>query len=83
MEAFTQRLSLFTFKYDQAMRNAILVEKIIQLMSKQLITLRQYPHSSEFGVPADPPPSHDQGIDDRFADSGISAKARLSSTAGT
>ena len=83
METFTQRLSLFTFEYDQAMRNAILVEEIIQLMSKQLITLRQYPHSSEFAVPAYPRRRMIKASTIVLLTSGISAKARRSSTAGT
>jgi len=32
---------MFTFEYDQAMRNAILIKEIIQPTSKPLITLRQ------------------------------------------
>jgi hypothetical protein len=37
-------------------------------MSKPLIPLRQDTHSSEFAVPAEPPASRDQCINDRFAD---------------
>jgi hypothetical protein len=68
VETFAECLSLFTFKYDQAMRNTILVEEIVQLMSKPLIPPGQDTHSSEFAVPADPPASHNQCINDRFAD---------------
>jgi hypothetical protein len=70
VETFAECLSLFAFKYDQAMRNTILVEEIVQLMSKSLIPLRYDTHSSEFAVPNDLPASHNHCIDDRFANIG-------------
>ena len=33
MKTFAERLSLFAFKFDQPMRDAIFIEEIIELMS--------------------------------------------------
>src|SRR5580700_551845 len=49
------------------MRDAILVEKIIELMSIARIAVCQNTHAREFAIAAEPSPPHDQGIDDGFA----------------
>src|SRR5438034_7942733 len=49
------------------MRDAILVEKIIELMSIARIAAGQNTHARELAIAAKPPPSHDQRIDDRLA----------------
>src|SRR5207248_6109424 len=67
MKTFAQCLALFAFKFDQPMRDAILVEEIIELMSIARIAVCQNTHSREFAIAAEPTPSHDQGIDDCFA----------------
>ena len=67
MKTFAQRLPLFTLKFYQPMRDAILVEKIIELMSIARVAAGQNTHSRKFAIAAKPPPSHDQRIDDRLA----------------
>ena len=67
VKTFAQRLSLFAFKFDQPMRDAILIEEIIELMSIARIAAGQNTHSREFAIAAEPSPSHDQGIDDCLA----------------
>src|SRR5207237_135374 len=49
------------------MRDAILVEKIIELMSIARIATGQDTHPREFAIAAKSTPSHDQRIDDRLA----------------
>src|SRR6476660_9590645 len=49
------------------MRNAIFVEKIIELMSLARVTSGQHTHAREFTIATKPSPSHDQGIDDCLA----------------
>ena len=70
MKTFAQRLSLFALKFHQPMRDAILVEEIIELMSIARIAAGQNTHSREFAIATKPPPSHDQGIDDCLAHGG-------------
>src|SRR5260370_8761106 len=52
------------------MRDAILVEKIIELMSMARIATGQDTHPREFAIAAKSTPSHDQRIDDRLAHAG-------------
>src|SRR5207244_9853237 len=52
------------------MRDAILVEKIIELMSIARIATGQDTHPREFAIAAKSTPSHDQRIDDRLAHAG-------------
>src|SRR5437762_6617520 len=52
------------------MRDAILVEEIIKLMSIARIAVSQNTHAREYAIAAKPSPSHDQGIDDCLADGG-------------
>src|SRR3989442_15823387 len=52
------------------MRDAILVEEIIELMSIARIAAGQNTHSREFAIAAKPPASHDQCIDDCLAHGG-------------
>src|SRR5437867_13385210 len=52
------------------MRNAILVEKIIELMSIARVAAGQNTHSRKFAIATKPPPSRDQRIDDRLAHGG-------------
>src|SRR5207244_12329401 len=49
------------------MRDAILVEKIIELMSIARIATGQDTHPREFAIAAKSTPSHHQRIDDRLA----------------
>src|SRR6266513_5972130 len=49
------------------MRDAILVEKIIELMSIARVAAGQNTHAREFAIATKPPPPHDQRIDDRLA----------------
>src|SRR5258705_8484955 len=49
------------------MRNAILVEKIIELMSIARVAAGQNTHARKFAIATKPPSSHDQRIDDRLA----------------
>src|SRR5689334_6897164 len=67
MKTFAECLSLVTFNVDQTMRNVILIEEIVQFVSKWFITPRHNPHSCEIAVPFNPAPPHDQRIDNRFA----------------
>src|SRR5205823_7236032 len=67
MKTFAQRLALFAFKFDQPMRDAILVEKIIELMSIACIPVCQNTHACEFAIAAKPTSSHDQCLDDCLA----------------
>src|SRR4051794_9828067 len=52
------------------MWNAILVEKIIELMSITFIAASQDTHSGEYTIAAKPSSSHNQCIDDGFAHRG-------------
>src|SRR5256886_16870746 len=52
------------------MRDAILVEKIIELMSITRVTAGQNTHARKFTIATKPAPSHDQRIDDRLAHGG-------------
>src|SRR5260370_20649233 len=52
------------------MRDAILVEKIIELMSIARIADSQNTHACEFAIAAKPPPPHDQCVHDRLAHGG-------------
>src|SRR5438128_12640841 len=52
------------------MRDAILIEKIIELMSIARIATGQDTHPREFAIAAKSTPSHDQRIDDRLAHAG-------------
>src|SRR4029077_14487971 len=52
------------------MRDAILVEKIIELLSIARVAAGQNTHSRKFAIATKPSPSHDQRIDDRLAYSG-------------
>ena len=70
MKTFAQRLPLFAFKFDQPMRDAVLVEKIIELMSIARVAASQNTHSGKFPIASYSPPSHDQRIDDCLADGG-------------
>ena len=45
MKTFAQRLPLFALKFDQPMRDAILVEEIIELMSIARIAAGQNTHA--------------------------------------
>src|SRR5882724_842246 len=67
MKTFAQRLPLFALKFYQPMRDAILVEEIVELMSIARIPVCQNTHPREYAIAAKPAPSHDQGIDDRLA----------------
>src|SRR5436305_9941706 len=49
------------------MRDAILVEKIIELMSIARVAACQNTHARKFAIATKPAPSHDQRIDDRLA----------------
>src|SRR5512132_236203 len=49
------------------MWNAILVEKIVELMSIARVAAGQNTHSREFAIATKPASSHDQRIDDRLA----------------
>src|SRR5437764_15311453 len=49
------------------MRDAILVEKIIELMSIARVTAGQNTHARKFAIATKPASSHDQRIDDRLA----------------
>ena len=50
MKTFAQRLSLFAFKFDQPMRDAIFVEEIIELMSIARIRGCQNTHARKFAI---------------------------------
>src|SRR6476620_12676622 len=52
------------------MRDAILIEEIIELMSVARIAAGQNTHARKFAIATKPPPPHDQRIDDRLADGG-------------
>src|SRR2546430_4433866 len=52
------------------MRDAILVEKIIELMSIARVAACQNTHARKFAIATKPAPSHDQRIDDRLAHGG-------------
>src|SRR5947208_17081161 len=52
------------------MRDAILIEEVIELMSAARIAASQNTHSREFAIAAEPSPSHDQRVDDRLAHGG-------------
>src|SRR5438128_12206950 len=67
MKTFTQRLPLFALEFQQPMRDAILIEEVMELMSVARIAARQNTHSREFAIAAKPSPSHDQRIDDCLA----------------
>src|SRR2546427_8195560 len=67
MKTFTQRLPLFALEFQQPMRDAILIEEVIELMSVARIAASQDTHSREFAIAAEPSPSHDQRIDDCLA----------------
>ena len=67
MKTFAQCLALFALKFYQPMRDAILVEKIIELMSIARVATGQNPHARKFTIATKPAPSHDQRIDDRLA----------------
>src|SRR5436190_20661648 len=49
------------------MRDAILVEKVIELMSIARVAAGQNTHASKFAIATKPASSHDQRIDDRLA----------------
>jgi hypothetical protein len=49
------------------MRDAILIEEIIELMSISRVATGQNTHSGEFAIAAQPSSPHDQGIDDCLA----------------
>ena len=49
------------------MRNAILIEKIIKLMSIARVAAGQNTHARKFAIATKPPSSHDQCIDDGLA----------------
>ena len=59
IETFTQRLPLFTLKFYQPMRNAILVEKVIELMSIARIAACQNTHPRKYAIAPKPSPAHD------------------------
>src|SRR6266550_3564827 len=67
MKTFAQCFALFTLKFYQPMRDAILVEKIIELMSIARVAAGQNTHASKFAIATKPASSHDQCIDDRLA----------------
>src|SRR6266567_5567821 len=67
MQALTERPALLAFKFDQPMRNTILVEKIVELMSLARIPQRDNAQSGELTVAHQPPPAHDQSINYRAA----------------
>src|ERR1700736_5699464 len=70
METFAQCLPLFTFKFDEPMWNAILIEKIIEPMPIACVALGQHTHSGEFAIPPDPSAPHDQCVHNCLADFG-------------
>ena len=70
MKTFAQRLPLFALKFYQPMRDAILVEKIIELMSIARVAAGQNTHARKFAIATKPASSHDQRIDDRLAHGG-------------
>src|SRR5256886_11823837 len=72
MKTFAQCFALFTLKVYQPMRDAILVEKIIELMSIARVAACQNTHARKFAIATKPAPSHDQRIDDRLAHGGDS-----------
>src|SRR5258708_35539957 len=67
---FAQCFALFAIKFYQPVRNAILVEKIIELMSIARVAAGQNTHARKFAIASKPPPPHDQRIDDRLAHGG-------------
>src|SRR2546425_11723009 len=67
MKTFAQCFALFALKFYQPMRDAILVEKIIELMSIARVAAGQNTHARKFAIATKPPSSHDQRIDDRLA----------------
>src|SRR2546430_9639529 len=67
MKTFAQCFALFTLKFYQPMRDAILVQKIIELMSIARVAAGQNTHARKFAIATKPASSHDQRIDDRLA----------------
>src|SRR5438270_12409065 len=67
MKTFAQRLPLFALKFHQPMRDAILIEEIIELMSISRVATCQNTHSREFAIATESSSTHDQGIDDCLA----------------
>ena len=53
MKTFAQRLPLFALKFYQPVRNAILVEKIIELMSVARVAAGQNTHACKFAIAAE------------------------------
>jgi nitrate/nitrite-specific signal transduction histidine kinase len=70
VETAGERLARFTFKFDQPMRDVILVEKIVELMSLARATQRDDAQPGKLAVAPEPPPAHDQSAHDRLAQTG-------------
>src|SRR5437867_4899362 len=67
MEPTAKLLALRTLKFDEAMRDMILVEKIMELMSLPRTTQRDDAQPSELAVAPKSPPAHDNCADNRLA----------------
>jgi hypothetical protein len=70
VQPLAKRLALLGFKFDQPMRNAILVEKIVELMALTRIPQRDNAQPGELAVSHEPPPPHDQSLHNRATQTG-------------
>ena len=67
-KAFAQLLALIARQIDHAMRNVILVEEIVDLMSVAIVRRGQDTEAGELAVTIQSPPPHNERVDDRRAD---------------
>ena len=67
MKTVAQRLALFALEFDQPMRDVILIQKIVELMSITRATRSQHAQSRKLAIPANSPAPHNECVDDWFA----------------
>src|SRR5215471_14907999 len=70
MKAIGQFLSVLAVDIDKSMRDVILVEEIVDVMSFAIVAARQHAKAGKYAVAIQPPAAHDQRIDDCLAHGG-------------
>ena len=67
VQPLAECMSLLTLEFDQPVRDAILVEKIVELMALARVTQRDNAQPRELAIAPEPPPAHDESVHNRLA----------------
>src|SRR5262245_14507517 len=66
--SFTEGLALFALEFDQTVRDVVLVQKIVELMSVTPAARSEHTQTGKLVIATEPTSSHDQRVHNRFTD---------------